>query len=73
MVADFWDEGDGAFYSTPRGHEVLLARVSSAEDQALPSGQSMAALSLMRLSRLTVLTRRSGRRRRGRWRITPRR
>jgi uncharacterized protein YyaL (SSP411 family) len=53
MVAQFWDEQTGTLYSTPRGHEQLLARPCSAEDGATPSGQSMAALALLRLARLT--------------------
>ncbi|MBI3910980.1 MAG: thioredoxin domain-containing protein, partial [Armatimonadetes bacterium] len=53
MVVDFWDEKNGTFFSTPHHHEVLLARPQSAEDGATPSGQSMAALALVRLSRLT--------------------
>ena len=53
MVADFWDETSGTLFSTPHGHEQLLVRSSSAEDGATPSGQSMAALGLVQLSRLT--------------------
>ncbi len=54
MVADFWDERDGTFFTTPNHHEeVLLARMKSGEDNATPSGASMAALALVRLSRLT--------------------
>jgi hypothetical protein len=53
LVADFWDETSGTLYSTPRRHEPLLARLANAEDGATPSGQSMAALALVRLSRLT--------------------
>lgn len=51
MVGDFWDEKSGTFFSTSRGHEALLARSNGAEDGATPSGQSMAALSLVALSR----------------------
>jgi len=53
MVTDFWDTKTGTFYSTPRGHETLLARPSSPDDNATPSGQSMAVLALVRLSRRT--------------------
>jgi uncharacterized protein YyaL (SSP411 family) len=53
MVAQFWDEHRGAFFNTPREHELLLARLQSAEDDAVPSGASMAALALVQLSRLT--------------------
>jgi uncharacterized protein len=53
MVTQFWDEQAGTLYSTPQAHEPLLARPCSAEDGATPSGQSMAALALVRLARLT--------------------
>jgi len=53
MVADFWDEQQGTFAATPRGHEMLLARLDNAEDGATPSGQSVAALALVQLGRRT--------------------
>lgn len=53
MVADFWDEQQGTFTATPRGHEVLLARLDNAEDGATPSGPSIAALALVQLGRRT--------------------
>jgi hypothetical protein len=53
MVTEFWDEQAGTFFSTPHQHEALLARVSNAEDNATPSGQSMAALALVQLARRT--------------------
>ena len=53
MVADFWDEPQGTLTATPRGHEVLLARLDNAEDGATPSGQSVAALALVQLGRRT--------------------
>ena len=53
MVTDFWDEEKGAFFFTAKKSETLLARSASAEDNATPSGQSMAALALVRLSRLS--------------------
>jgi hypothetical protein len=51
MISGFWSERDGSFYSVPHDHEVLLARLNSAEDSATPSGQSMAALALVQLAR----------------------
>jgi uncharacterized protein YyaL (SSP411 family) len=51
MVADFWDEERGHFYNTPHGHEKLVARAGGVEDGAMPAGQSMAALALVRLGR----------------------
>ncbi len=53
MVSDFWDEQAGTFYATPRGHQTPIARLKSAEDNATPSGSSMAALALLRLARIT--------------------
>jgi uncharacterized protein YyaL (SSP411 family) len=59
MGADFWDERDGTFFTTPSpspagaGPAPRLVRLKSAEDNAVPSGTSMAALALVRLSRLT--------------------
>jgi hypothetical protein len=53
MIAGFWDEEGGTFFTTPHHQEVLLARLKSAEDGATPSGQSMAVLALVRLSRIT--------------------
>ncbi|MGV3724981.1 MAG: protein-disulfide reductase DsbD domain-containing protein, partial [Actinomycetota bacterium] len=53
LDADFWDEAAGRYYSTPHHHEALVARATSAEDGATPSGQSMAAWSLIHLGRAT--------------------
>jgi hypothetical protein len=53
MEADFWDESAGRFFSTPHHHEALVARATSAEDGATPSGQSMAAWALVYLGRAT--------------------
>jgi uncharacterized protein YyaL (SSP411 family) len=53
MNSRFWDEASGTYYSTGGDHEQLLVRTRSAEDNATPSGQSMAALALVRLAHLT--------------------
>lgn len=53
MVTEFWSPEVTAFYSTPRNHETLLARPGNPVDSATPSGQSLAALALARLARLT--------------------
>jgi uncharacterized protein YyaL (SSP411 family) len=53
MVDDFWNEERGTFDSTPRGHETLIARRANVEEDALPSGQSMAATMLLQLGRRT--------------------
>ncbi len=51
QIALFSDE-KGGFYDTPES-AVLLARMKAAYDGAEPSGNSVAALNLLRLARLT--------------------
>ena len=53
MIRDFWDEEAGGFFFTPDHGEKLLARQKESFDSALPSGNSVAMLTLIRLSRLT--------------------
>ncbi len=53
LQADFWGEAQSAFFSTPHGHETLPTRPVHAREGALPSGQSMATLALVRLARTT--------------------
>jgi uncharacterized protein YyaL (SSP411 family) len=53
MNEQFWDERGGGYFFTSHGHEALIARMKSNEDGAIPSGNSMAALALVRLARLT--------------------
>ena len=43
----------GGFFRTPAGHEALLAREKPAYDGAEPTGNSVAALTLLRLSAIT--------------------
>jgi len=49
----FWDEETGSYYFTSHDHEALLARPRSLQDGATPSGNSLAALALIRAARLT--------------------
>lgn len=49
----FWDETDGAFYFYGSDSEELFMRPKELYDGAMPSGNSVAALNLLRLSRLT--------------------
>src|SRR2546423_13637673 len=44
---------DGGFFRTPAEHEALLAREKPAYDGAEPTGNSVAALTLLRLEALT--------------------
>jgi uncharacterized protein YyaL (SSP411 family) len=53
MLEHFLDEGSGGFFMTARGAEALVARPREVYDGALPSGNSAAALNLIRLSRIT--------------------
>ena len=52
MTADFWDDADGGFFYTSAAHKDLLVRTKPFYDGAVPSGNSTAALVLVRLSKL---------------------
>lgn len=49
-----WDEANGAFFFTGTESEELLGRKKEFYDSALPSGNSIAALNLLRLGRITA-------------------
>jgi len=53
MSERFWDEGKGGFYFTAKDGEALIARPKESYDGAIPSGNSVAALNLLRLARMT--------------------
>lgn len=53
MIDIFWDRENGGLYFTGKGNERLITRSKELYDGALPSGNSVAALNFMRLSRLT--------------------
>jgi len=53
MLDLFWDEAGGGLYFTGSGNERLISRGKEAHDGALPSGNSVAALNLLRLGRMT--------------------
>jgi uncharacterized protein YyaL (SSP411 family) len=53
MMMDLFGDKEGGFYQSARDGEELLAREKEAYDGAAPSGNSMAAYGLMRLSRMT--------------------
>jgi uncharacterized protein YyaL (SSP411 family) len=52
MIAEFWDDKDGGFFFTGGDHKNLIARNKPTYDGAEPSGNSMAALGLLRLAKL---------------------
>ena len=54
MVRLFWDSGRGGFFFTGTDSEKLIVRQREIYDGAIPSGNSVAALDLLRMSRLTM-------------------
>lgn len=52
MLNSFWDEGAGGFYFTALDTEHVLVRKKEIYDGATPSGNSVAALNLLRLARI---------------------
>jgi uncharacterized protein YyaL (SSP411 family) len=57
MLTHFWDESHGGFYQTADYSETILIRNKEIYDGAYPSGNSVAALDLIRLARITGETR----------------
>ncbi|GMQ60360.1 thioredoxin domain-containing protein [Vallitalea sediminicola] len=53
MINNFWDNGDGAFFLYSTKSEKLISRPKEIYDGAIPSGNSVAAYCLLKLSRLT--------------------
>jgi uncharacterized protein YyaL (SSP411 family) len=53
MMDLFWDRERGGFYFTGRENEDLITRSKELYDGAMPSGNSVAALNLWRLGRMT--------------------
>ena len=53
LIDLFWEEETGAFVTTGRDAESLIARPVDTHDGALPSANSVAAAALIRLSALT--------------------
>jgi uncharacterized protein YyaL (SSP411 family) len=49
----FWDEKKGGFYFTSRDSDKEVPRIKKVYDGAIPSGNSVALLTLLRLGRLT--------------------
>lgn len=52
LLSDFEDAERGGFYFTGHDHEALILRSKPIHDQAMPSGNGMAALGLLRLGHL---------------------
>ncbi|HEX8137711.1 MAG TPA: thioredoxin domain-containing protein [Pyrinomonadaceae bacterium] len=53
MIEEFWDEAEGGFFYTGESHEELIVRSKDYFDNATPSGNSVAAEVLLRMSVLT--------------------
>jgi len=57
MIEEFWDEEGAGFFFTGKSHENLIVRSKDYFDNAIPSGNSVAANALLRLSVLTDISR----------------
>lgn len=53
LLERFWDAEQGGFFHTSSGAEDILARRKEIYDAAVPSGNSVAMLNLLRLARIT--------------------
>jgi len=53
MLKHYWDKVNGGFYLSADDGEKLLVRPKTIYDGAIPSGNSVAALNLLRLGRIT--------------------
>ncbi len=53
MLEHFWDGAEGGFFYTADDGEKLITRPKEYYDGAIPSGNSMAAILLLKLSRMT--------------------
>jgi uncharacterized protein YyaL (SSP411 family) len=56
LLQHFWDDKAGGFYFTADDAEKLLVRQKDIYDGAVPSGNSVGALNLLRLARFTANT-----------------
>src|SRR4029077_11828950 len=53
LLERYWDEAAGGGFYTSRDHEALLHRMKSGTDSAIPSGNAIVALVLLRLFSFT--------------------
>ena len=54
LIEYFWDDNSGGFYFTADDSEELIIRQKDISDGAIPSGNSVAMLNLLRLGRITA-------------------
>lgn len=53
LLDHFWDNKNGGFYFTPDDGEDILVRKKEIHDAAIPSGNSIQMLNLLKLSKIT--------------------
>ncbi len=53
MIKNFWDDKNSGFYFTSDSAEELIARQKEIYDGAVPSGNSVAMLNLLKIGRIT--------------------
>lgn len=53
MIENFWDDKNAGFYFTSDSAEELIARQKEIYDGAVPSGNSVAMLNLLKIGRIT--------------------
>jgi len=53
MIEEFWDDDSAGFYMTGKSQEPLITRLKNPADEAIPSANAIAALSLVTLGHLT--------------------
>ncbi|MDE0212972.1 MAG: thioredoxin domain-containing protein, partial [Deltaproteobacteria bacterium] len=53
MVEEFWDGENGGFFYTGKSHEQLISRTKPGFDSSIPSGNSVAAMDLLRIHHYT--------------------
>ncbi|MFO7743601.1 MAG: thioredoxin domain-containing protein [Anaerolineae bacterium] len=57
LMLERFRAAEGGFFDTGEAHEELVTRPRSVQDNAIPSGNSMAAWTLLRLTQLSLETR----------------
>ena len=53
LIDHFWDNENGGFYFTPDDGEKILVRKKEIYDSAIPSGNSVQMLNMLKLSKIT--------------------
>ena len=53
MIKEFWDEEEGGFFLSGKSGKQLVSKLKNPADEALPSANAIASMSLLNLGRLT--------------------